>query len=357
MRNSRNRHVEDAVNSILESIDDFIGNETLSSLPKAMNRRYADEQLEHRSNSVRLASLFLSQYSIQDNLWDCNSVPTGIRGAWGDKKLASELNKRQITLHNSITAFGENLGWKGNVADVRLYNDPRFANFVKSLSQSSTQERTNIVEYMCSRFAESRRVISPLPAVGDEILTFQRSKILFQRLLNSKSEGNIQQFMVAALLLVHRKRYGFEIKTHHVHASDKYDNRAGDIEEFYEGTLVRAFEVTVRPDWKNRITDFRKKMDAAGLSKYVILASGINSDPDLAEPASMLSFMEPFGRDIAVVELSDFLNVFCAELSASELREAIYQTYSFLVNPKYCGRADILDIYKNIVEGWLEKLS
>ena len=63
---------------------------------------------------------------------------------------------------------------------------------------------------------------------------------------------------------------------------------------------MRAYEVTVRPDWKNRVGDFRKKMDTANLRKYTIIASGVNCDHDLAEPADMIRFLAPYGRDIVM---------------------------------------------------------
>ena len=78
-------------------------------MPSGIGRIAADQQLHHNANSVRLASLFLAFYSMVETSWDCDSVPTGIRGKWGDKRLANELTQRNISLHNAITAFGENL--------------------------------------------------------------------------------------------------------------------------------------------------------------------------------------------------------------------------------------------------------
>jgi hypothetical protein len=139
-----------------------------------------------------------------------------------------------------------------------------------------------------------------------------------------------------------------------VHASDKFDATAGDIEELRDGELIRAYEVTVRPDWKNRLSDFRAKMDGSGLTKYTIIASDVSSDEDLAAPAQMLKFLEPYGRDIAVIDIYDFMNVFAAELSSKELREAVNASYQLLVEPKLCGRPDILTKYRVIVSEWLD---
>ena len=353
----RNVHVEATVNRILERIDAFIEGERLAGLPSPEARAAVDAQLAHRSNSVRLASLFLVFYSALDAEWDGNSIPTGIRGQWGDKRLADQLNLRNVTLHNAITAFGENLGWKGNVTKARLRDDSRFDGLSRALVNVPMPDRVLAADYMASKFAESRRVLAPLPPVGDDVLTFARARMLFYSLIAIPSEGNIQQFLVAALLHVHRSRYGYEIRTHHVHASDKFDTTAGDIEEFREGDLLRAYEVTVRADWKNRMSDFQAKMDGSGLRKYTIVASNVGLDEELAEPASMIRFLQPYGRDIAVVDIRDFVNVFAMELSADELRHAVNQAHNYLTAPNLCGRADIVERFSNCVAKWLDEAS
>ena len=353
----RNVLVERAVDVALKRLDAFIEGEKLAALPDAATRAAMDGQLGHGSNSVRLASLFFVFYSMVDPAWDCNSIPTGIRGTYGDKRLATQLGIRSITLHNAITAFGENLGWKGNVTNSRLQNDVRFDAFSRALAGLDAEHRKLCADYMAARFAESRKVIAPLPPVADDVLTYARARKLFYSMIAIPSEGNVQQFLIAALLFVHRQRYGYDVRTHHVHASDRFDTTAGDIEEVFNGDVVRAYEVTVRPDWKNRVGDFRKKMDGANLRKYTIIASNVNRDDDLAEPADMIRFLAPYGRDIAVVDIHDFANVFAMELTADELRQAVTQTYSYLTTPSLCGRADIVDKFNEAVEGWLDEVT
>lgn len=353
---SRNILVERAVEDALARLDSFIEGEKLQALPSASVRASLDAQLAHSSGSVRLASFFFVFYSTVDAEWDCNSIPTGVRGKYGDKRFATQLGLRDITLHKSVTAFGENLGWKGNVSNSRLQNDGRFDSFVRVLAGLDALDRSTCAAYMAARFAESRKVIPPLPPVADDVLTYARARQLFYSLIEIPSEGNIQQFLIAALLFVHRQRYGYEIRTHHVHASDQFDQTAGDIEELLNGDVIRAYEVTVRPDWKNRVGDFRKKMDLAKLRKYTIIASNVNGDDDLAEPAEMIRFLSPYGRDIAVVDIHDFINVFTMELTADELRRAVTQTYSYLTTPSLCGRADIVDRFNAAVEGWLDQV-
>ncbi len=124
----RNVNVEEAVRRALGRIDDFISGSTVG-LPSPPHRRACEELLDGQAASVRTAALFLAFYWLTDPSWDCETVPVGVRGERGDKLLCEELTNRNITLHGSITAYGENLGWKGNVRNVRLSNDPRFQDF------------------------------------------------------------------------------------------------------------------------------------------------------------------------------------------------------------------------------------
>ena len=146
-----------------------------------------------------------------------------------------------------------------------------------------------------------------------------------------------------------------EVRTHHPHAADKYDETAGDIEEFHEGRLIRAYEVTVRPDWKNRLSAFRAKMDKYGLAKYIILAGGVNSDDELAEPARLITFLKPMGRDIAVVDIHDLAMVMAAELTSWELREVVNLAFDYLCQRELCGRAEFQEAYRAVVDKWLDQ--
>jgi hypothetical protein len=351
---TRNEKVEKAVSAAIERTDCFIGGGKLQ-LPSAASRKVCDAQISHRSGSVRLASLFLAFYSMGDPRWGCDSVPKGIRGQYGDKMLAEQLTERCVTLHDAITAFGENLGWKGNVVNVRLSRDPRFSAFCQMLKNADKDERKRIADYLAAKFAESRREAMPLPPVGDDILTFSRAKGLFERMLSLSTEGHVQQFLVAAMLAVHRGRYGLEIRTHHPHASDRFDETAGDIEEFRNGDLLRAYEVTVRPDWKNRLSNFRAKMDKFGLSKYVIIAGNVNSDEELAVPAKLIAFLKPIQRDIAVVDIHDVAMVMAAELTALELRRVVNLGYDLLCQKNLCGRSEFQEAYRKVVDVWLDE--
>lgn len=352
----RNVKVHDAILQAVKRIDAFLGGETVS-LPSTPYRRAADALLG-KSASVRTAGLFLAFYALQDPYWHYNSPPGGVRGEFGDKLLCEELSKRHITLHNSIKAYGENVGWKGNMAGgtINLEADPRFRDFVQGLKAAPADQRVKVADYLAQKFAESRRITQPLPPVGSDVLTFARARVLFYRLIQTPSEGHIQQFLIAALLREHRKRFGIEVVTHHPHAADEFDGTAGDIEEKRNGQLLGAYEVTVRPDWQNRISGFRAKMDKYSLKKYVIIASDVNEDPKWSQPASMLASLEPYERDIAVVDIHDVVNVFAAELSAEELRGVVNGIFLDLCNPKLSNREDFKTGYREVVSEWLDEV-
>ncbi len=132
---------------------------------------------------------------------------------------------------------------------------------------------------------------------------------------------------------------------------------AGDIEEHEKGELRRAYEVTLRPEWKARISGFQHKMDKFRLSKYVIVARGVNNDEDWAVPAKLALKLEPYERDIAVIDILDVLHFLAAELSADELREAVNKCYEYLSDLKLCGRPKFIAKYREVVHGWLGETS
>ena len=352
----RNLSVENAVDAALDRVDDFIDGDQLSGLPESHVRRACDEVLENSSKSVRVAGLFFSFYRLVEPGWSVQHLPTGLRGKYGDKKLATQLTLRDITLHDNITAFGENLGWKGDVQNVDLREDSNFSKWVSAVEDISDNAQTLVADYFAAKFAESRKVIDPLPAVSDEILTFARAKRLFHSVLSINSNGHIQQFLIAAMLSVFRSEANVSVKTNHPNASDRSNNTYGDIVEVdEENRTVRAYEVTMRPDWKSRITDFKSKMDSAGLIKYTIIAANVNTDDEWSAPANLLGKLEDYGRDIAVIDIEDVINFLSAELPARRLKEVVNQTFSYLRAPRLCGKAEYIQAYRDTVDEWLDE--
>lgn len=350
----RNEKVEGAVDHVIALFDKLSSGNALGNPAPAKLKGVFDAHVEGHGGSVRLACVFLTAYSIVDPKWNMKSVPTGIRGAYGDKKLAGALTFRHVSFHNSITAFGENLGWKGNVKEVDLSKDSRFWPYLSQLKKLGAEERKSLLYHIVWRLHSSRVVPEALPPLPSSYLSYAKSLLLCEDLLMIPSEGHIQQFLVAGFLKIHRARFGNRITTHHPHAADKFDRTYGDIEEFKDHDLVAAYEVTVRPDWKNRLADFGKKISDSKLPKYVIFASGVRSDTELYPAARLVSYVEKLPFDLAVVDLSDFFSVFCAELTRDEIAKAINLTYQFLCEPSLSGRSDFQALYKAATDRWLE---
>lgn len=350
----RNVSVEKAVELILERLERLVAGEALGAPAPPALQNILTTHIDPKGNSVKLASIFFAAYCTVDKEWDFNSIPVGIRGKYGDKKLAGGLSDLFVTYHNNITAFGENLGWKGNVRLFKLATDPRFSGFIAAIKQLSTDDREIFLNHCLWVLFASRIVPQALPPLPAAYLSYARCLDLCENILKVPSEGHIQQFLVAAFLEVHRRRYGHDTVTHHPHASDKFDDTTGDIEEFRDGLLVAAYEVTVRDDWKNRLADFGKKAQKGGLRKYVIFASNVRNDANLRPALSLMDFVAGLHYDLAVVDISEFFSVFCAELRRDELAEAFNRTYEFLADKKLCGRADFQKAYKDITDEWLQ---
>lgn len=350
----RNVSVEKSVDLLLDLVDKLVDGRTLGAPAKAATRALFDDQVALHGGSVRLACAFLTAYSLVDQQWDHQSVPTGVRGTYGDKKLATSLTFRHVTFHKNITAFGENLGWKGAVKQFNLSQDARFSTYLSGLRSLNAEEKKRLLHHVAWRIATSRVVPQALPPLPGSYLSYARSLSLCESLLAVPSEGHIQQFLVAAFLETHRKRFGHRVETHHPHASDKFDGTKGDIEEFRDYELVAAYEVTVRSDWKNRLSDFASKVRDAKLPKYVIFAAGVRGDSELSPATKLIEFVQDLPFDLAVVDIRDFFSVFCAELQKEEIGAALNRAYELLSDPRLSGREDILVKYRDVTSAWLE---
>lgn len=352
----RNQKVEDAVNEFVSCVDRYLDDstKTVGLLPPLTRR--VTEELFKKSSSIALCASFLVFYKLVEITFDFDQIPSGTRGKYGDKKLSEELTIRHITEHGRIVSFGENIGSKGAVKNFSLQTDPRFETFINHVKLLSNQDLKNLSCYIAWKYASSQRIPEALPPISPDTLTFVRAKKLLHELLSIKSNGSIQQLLLAGLLYVLKERQQITIRTHHPNAADRYDHSAGDIEEVKDDKIIAAYEITVRPDWKNRISSFQTKMDKFNLKKYIIIASNVNLDSSVSEPSKLGDLFERYERDIAVLDILDVVNYLAAELSAEELRRAINKTDFYLRSPSLCGVATIVDSYTEAVGNWLDSL-
>ena len=344
--------VREAVARTLRRIDAYLAGETLRDLPPP-DLRHAADALIGQSASVRTAGLFLASYSVVDPDYDFASVPRGWRGTSGDKLLCEGLRERSLAL-GDVKAFAENIGAKGAQSDFDPSIDARFAPFAPQMSRADPADRARVAEYLASRYADSQQVLPTLPAVGDDVLTFDRAKALFHGVLDSASGGALQQFLVAGLLREARKGTGIDVVTHNPYGSDRSDRTAGDVEERVGNVVLRAYEVTATLPWRDRLSAAQRKMDRHGLAKYVVLGRGVNGASEWSEPAQLGLQLRPHSRDIAVVDLEDVVNWMAAQLSASQIRSVLRDVEAMVRSPALCGRHDVAQLYADLVGRWLD---
>ncbi len=94
-----------------------------------------------------------------------------------------------------------------------------------------------------------------------------------------------------------------------------------------------------------------------GLSKYIIIAGDINSDAELRIPATMALKLDPYERDIAVIDIYDVVNFLAAELTPQELGTATNQAHTYLKDRKLSGRPAFIEAYIEVVRVWLDETS
>jgi hypothetical protein len=98
---------------------------------------------------------------------------------------------------------------------------------------------------------------------------------------------------------------------------------------------------------------FRDKMDQFRISKYVIIAGGVNNDEESAGPAKLALNPETHKRDIAVIDILDVVHFLAGELTPNELREAVNKCFEYLNDLKVCGHPTYIATYREVVHGWL----
>lgn len=345
--------VSRATRKALERVDALLHGATLKP-PAAQYKRACDELVQRRSASDLTAVLFFVFYWLEEPAWDVNSIPRGWRDrAYGDRFLCEGLTRRHITLHGRTRRYGDHVESGVDQPTYRLMMDEHYGPFLRAVISADIGQRQKIAEYLAQRFAESGRVPSALPPVHADVLTSVRAEDLIYRLMDTPSGGTIPHFLIAALLFVYRRRRGARIVPHQVHAAASSDQVAGDIEEYADGNLRRAYAITVGPEWRTSVSVCRDRMDKFHLWRYFIFAIGVNEDAESSVPAKLALNLEPYERAIAVVDLLDVMNFLIAELTPDEFREAVNRCYEYLNDLNLCGDSAYIGTYRRVVHDWL----
>lgn len=74
----------------------------------------------------------------------------------------------------------------------------------------------------------------------------------------------------------------------------------------------------------------------------------------MVRPPEMALKLESDGRDIAVIDIEDVLNLLAMDLTPKELRNSVNKVYEYLANPRLCGIASFKQAYLETVRDWLD---
>jgi hypothetical protein len=324
-----------------------------SALPVGLDQRLKqliDAVLDRvRPASDKPALLFLLAYKTLNPSHNLSSIPIGWRPA--DKMLCAALTNERYTLHSNITAFGENMGTKGQAGGYDLFTRQRTGQVLKYITEKPHQLGPAL-DYIAYRFKRSYREPVTIERLPADALTFTRANKKAQRLLSAVTGGHFPQFLVASLLQALHDQWGngFSVITHHPHGSDISDKTAGDVELYDEDdNLVDAYEVTVRPDWKNRRPDLIKKIRKFGLTQYHILCI-TERDPQLTDPELLDTYISQLDQDISVVDIRAFVSVTLMALTRESRVRSFEILEEYVKDPKLCGVPEYVDLLKEILE-------
>jgi hypothetical protein len=255
-----------------------------------------------------------------------------------------------LTLHERVTAPGQNIGAKGQQEAFDLFGRPRVGEILRYLA-SHPDEVSPALDYLAWRFKRSYEASVAPPSLADIVFNFVHCVKLSEQLIAEVSGGHFPQLLIAALLkALHEQNWtGLSVSTHHAHASDYYTGTAGDIDITDDsGTIVEAFEVTARPDWKNRTPDFPKKMQRHNLSRFTILCLK-NNDPELNSPEALEAYVSPLGYDVAVVDIKSFAEALFALLTHESRTKAFTYFLDYVEDRKICGVPALIDRAREIL--------
>lgn len=295
-----------------------------------------------RAASDKVVLLFMLGVKAARPNWHLSRLPQGWRPH--DEVLSAGLSSKHLTLHENVTAPGQNIGAKGQQETFDLFGRPRLGDALRFLEEHPEQVAAAL-DYAVWRFQRSYRAAVAPPSLGDITFSFHRCLEICERLLAEVSGGQFAQLLVTALLRAFHEQHGtgLQVTTHHTYASDFYKGSAGDIDVAdAAGQILDAFEVTGRPDWKNRMPDFPKKMERHNLSKFTILCPK-SDDPDLNTPEALKAYVSPLGYDVAIVDTESFLETMFALLNHESRVKTFTYFLEYISDPYLCGNPSLIE--------------
>lgn len=291
----------------------------LEEVIPAQQRERIAELLATDDLSYRDGLLLQLAYKLTDTGVDATAPQRGGRTmAQKLGKLLAEGHVRHV--HDAF----ENIG-KG-VKSLRRGVYPTWDDLLLWLNEATPEQLEAIFRCGCCHVASTARPVLPMPKLDTGKLTFAAVMSLYERLLETGSEGVHEQFIVASLLDALVNFYEpakYRVETKPVFAADRSSQVAGDVQIKMDSRVMEAYEVTAA-GWETKLHGVRQKLREHDLTRMHVVAP-------LSEPyAGVVRKLIHLDEDVSVIDLRGFASVIVSGLTREYRARALVRMYELL---------------------------
>lgn len=295
-----------------------------------------DSYTSNTKKSYRSALVVQLGYGLAaDEPMDLTQRPSGSRGATGVAGRTGSLLKE----HHVATVPDSHQNIAKNNPNMARGNFPAFDNVLRWASEPerTKDELRAVFDYACCSIARTARPVSPMPDVDQGKLTFAAVMTLFNEMLEAKSGGAHEQYIVAALLEADAGQSATEqyVETKNINTSDKSARSPADVQLKRKGRVDEAFEVTAN-EWTEKTSPGSEKIRAFDLSRLHVVAR-------VSDYTSMLKELGKQADDISVLEVRGFVATYAARLLRPWRAAALKRLYELL--DRYGGNIELVNEY------------
>ena len=210
--------------------------------------------------------------------------------------------------------------------------DPAVRDFLQWLAASpSLGEVEALFRQLARAFAGLELAFAELPPLDPDAFSFVATRGLIERLRGRPSQGAYEQYLVAALLheefaLVHPS---WRVETKPIRAADSPSRTPGDVQVRRHLALVHAIEVSAI-DWHDKVSQAGHTGRRTSTCQVTVVApAGGLSANALAD--ALVAARVPAGVDVAVIDLTSFLDAVSARLTPASRAAAVRLVHQHLV--------------------------
>jgi hypothetical protein len=188
-----------------------------------------------------------------------------------------------------------------------------------------------LFDALAREFAEAERAYRPLPELATDAFTFAATRRLIDALLAKPSAGAYQQYLVAALTAQEYASIhpAWRVTTKSVGASDASARSAGDVEVRHGLRLVHAMEVSDN-HWDSKVGQAATTARRTRTTQVTVVAPAADLTGDALANKVIIEQVPP-NVDVAVVNLTSYLDVVASRLTPGSRAAAIRQVHGHLV--------------------------